>query len=207
MEKLCLIKTKYILKPWIDKDGYLRVQSVSVGGKRHYIAVHRAVAEVFVPNPNPKEFTIVNHLNGITHDNRPENLEWTNYKHNRAHCVAAGKVKSKGEKHSQAKLTDSDVLRIVSMINLGIRDSDIAENFCVGRHMIGSIRRGDNWSHLTEGLIEHRKRSERFSKSTIEWVKDQIERGRTDAEILSQARTLNQSKLEKIKSLLTECND
>ena len=127
--KVMFNKTKYILKPWIDKDGYLRVQSVSVGGKRHYIAVHRAVAEVFVPNPNPKEFTIVNHLNGITHDNRPENLEWTNYKHNRAHCVAAGKVKSKGEKHSQAKLTDSDVLRIVSMINLGIRDSDIAENF------------------------------------------------------------------------------
>lgn len=48
---------------------------------RSYL-VHRVVAELFVPNPNPKEFNCVDHINGDCHDNRAINLQWCTYKMN-----------------------------------------------------------------------------------------------------------------------------
>ena len=195
------LPTDYILKPWVDKDGYLRVQNTLADGKV-YIAVHRAVAEVYVQNPNPDKFKIVNHLNGVTSDNRVENLEWTDYKNNRAHAVVSGNVDSKGVNSSQAKLTNSDVLEIVQLINSGMRNTDIANIYGVTRSNISYIRSGKSWSHLTEGLLKGVKRKEQVSQSTINWVSDQLSRGRTDADILSQAKSVDQIKLDRIKSVL-----
>ena len=54
-------------------DGYVEVQ-LRNNGKLHYLSVHRIVAKAFIANPDDKP--CVNHLSGVKHDNRPENLEW-----------------------------------------------------------------------------------------------------------------------------------
>lgn len=42
-------KTNKILSPQLDKDGYQKVQMVSIDGKRHRYSVHRLVLENFNP--------------------------------------------------------------------------------------------------------------------------------------------------------------
>ena len=64
------------------KRGYLMAQ-LSMQNKVKKLAVHRLVAEAFIPNP--LSLPHVNHLNGDTEDNRVSNLEWVNRRENVAH--------------------------------------------------------------------------------------------------------------------------
>ncbi len=72
-------KKYYKLKPYKDKDGYLRVRLYGKE-KSTWIGVHKVVAMTFLPNPN--NYSMVNHKNYIRDDNRVENLEWCNAKQN-----------------------------------------------------------------------------------------------------------------------------
>lgn len=63
------------------RGNYLRVQLQNRG---KYHSVHRLVAEAFVTNPN--NYEIVNHIDGNGLNNKPENLEWCDQKHNVNHA-------------------------------------------------------------------------------------------------------------------------
>lgn len=69
------------LKSKSDKQGY-QIVVLQDDKERQDHKVHRLVATAFIPNPENKP--LVNHINGITSDNRVENLEWAttyeNYK-------------------------------------------------------------------------------------------------------------------------------
>jgi hypothetical protein len=66
------IKTKRILKPSL-RDGYHRVRLYNEGNKK-YICLHRAVACLFIPNPEGKP--CVDHKYGEKLNNSVDNLRW-----------------------------------------------------------------------------------------------------------------------------------
>ena len=64
-------KNGIIVAPNENGYGYLKIAG---------FYLHRAVAELFIPNPNNKEE--VDHINGIKSDNRACNLRWVTHEEN-----------------------------------------------------------------------------------------------------------------------------
>lgn len=62
-------------------------------------SVHRLVARAW--HGVPKDGQIVNHINGIKADNRPENLEWCTYRENTRHAYAMGLMRKRVSPHSR----------------------------------------------------------------------------------------------------------
>ena len=90
-----------ILKPETTTHGYLRVR-LSDGQLSIRQLVHRLVAQAFLPNPECKPQ--VNHLNGISCDDRSDNLEWSTCGDNHKHAYRMLKRKSRTQ-----RLTEEDV--------------------------------------------------------------------------------------------------
>ena len=68
--------------------------------------LHRAVAELFLPNPNPDVFTDVNHKDGNKANNAVSNLEWCTRSENIQHAYNTGlREQQKGEVSPNAKIT------------------------------------------------------------------------------------------------------
>lgn len=68
------------LKPQKLSNGYM---DISLGREKKHNLVHRIVADTFLQKQKGKN--IVNHKNGIRHDNRVENLEWCTTSENLNH--------------------------------------------------------------------------------------------------------------------------
>ena len=76
------------IKKWTkESNGYMRTQ-IWTNGKCINITQHRILAQYFIDNLESK--TQVNHINGIKHDNRLENLEWVTQSENSLHSFVNG---------------------------------------------------------------------------------------------------------------------
>lgn len=55
---------------------------------------------------------------------------------------------NKGEKHPKSKLSKSDVIEILNLIENGTSQNAIATKFGVSNSTISAIRKGKTWTHL-----------------------------------------------------------
>lgn len=91
-----------VLKPSINKDGYLKV-GLRKDGKQYLKSIHRLVATAFIPNPEDK--LQVNHIDGDKQNNTVFNLEWVTCKENIQHAWNTGL--SRMTKEQKKKLSES----------------------------------------------------------------------------------------------------
>jgi hypothetical protein len=91
----------------------------------------------------------INHINGIKHDNRIENLELVTPSENQKHAYLIGLKKQQfGEKNPTAKLSNKDVFAIKVLIEKGARNSEIAKYFDCTPENINLIRKGHKWKQV-----------------------------------------------------------
>lgn len=78
-----------VLKEKINSHGY---KFIGLGcgkrGNKKNFAIHRLVAEAFIPNPN--NLPEINHKDGNKRNNRAENLEWCTRSQNMLHAYKLG---------------------------------------------------------------------------------------------------------------------
>lgn len=103
--------TSEILKPNINKDGYLFRNYTGDSGRVYSGRINRLVALAFISNPENKP--TVNHIDGIKTNNQVDNLEWATREEQMIHAYKLGlKKPMRGVNHPSHKLSKEDVLYI-----------------------------------------------------------------------------------------------
>ena len=92
-----------ILKPWLNRQGYLIID-LCINGRGKHFPVHQLVARAFIPNPENKPEP--NHEDGNKLNNFVGNLKWVTRAENVKHSFEMG-LQPKGEDAPNAKLTNA----------------------------------------------------------------------------------------------------
>lgn len=84
-------KSGHIKSVRLDRNGYFHFTTHTKN-----FNVHRLVGLSWIPNPN--NYPVLNHINGIKTDNRVENLEWCTISHNVREAYRLGLNKGRPKK-------------------------------------------------------------------------------------------------------------
>ena len=104
-----------MIKTFKGKHGYIHVNLWKNGQMKQH-RIHRLIMLAHTEKPQNKN--VINHIDGDKTNNILENLEWCTSKENTMHGFETGLMK-KGERHSQAKLKDVQILDIKRIYSEG----------------------------------------------------------------------------------------
>jgi hypothetical protein len=152
----------YVGRKWgkmsgsVNNEGYLRVAIRHAAGDSRSSFVHRLVCAAF--NGTCPYGMECRHLNGAKEDNRLENLAWGSHQQNIADKTLHGTV-AKGESHSQAKLTASDVVAMRLLAAEGMSAMALGRRFSVSGSAAWLAITGKKWKSVaTPPVLPRRKK-------------------------------------------------
>lgn len=137
----CTIDTAHLkeMVPNVSQR-YVRLTLSDKKGKYQTHYLHRLLCQTFIPNPN--NYPIVNHKNGIKHDNRLCNLEWCTHRMNSLHANDIGLIRMNGEDNPSSKLSNAQRIKIVGEVRKGDKSHrEIGEKYGVARNTISRINK------------------------------------------------------------------
>ena len=127
-------KRKQKLKPRSNNGGYQYV-NIKVDGKNTNFAVHRIVANAFIPNPNG--YTEVNHKDYNRLNNCVDNLEWTSSSQNKYHAYLKEENKNSRGKQVEQYTKDGAYLKTYPSVSAAAKEMGCCiaaiSNCCSGR--------------------------------------------------------------------------
>lgn len=126
------------LKQPVNRDGYAEVALYRDVGGRSQHTVHKLVALTFI-GPRP-DGHLIDHINGRRDDNRIINLRYLSPRDNAV----------RGERHGNAKLTASDIIKIRAAAKGGEAQRKIAARFGVTQTAVSDIVLNKVWKHVQE---------------------------------------------------------
>jgi hypothetical protein len=135
------------LSTYTTNKGYKNYRG-SIGNVRKHISIHRAVAELYIPNPN--NLPQVDHLDCNKLNNHYTNLEWVTNKENRDRAIRNGLMKV-GTEYKHTKLTEDDVKWIREHYipkHPEFGNGPLSRKFGVGSAQISRIVNNKRWKHI-----------------------------------------------------------
>ena len=145
------ISSKIILKP-----GYRGRDKKYLGVVLYYnmkpktFAVHRLVAQAFIPNPENKPQ--VNHIDGNKSNNDVSNLEWVTQEENMKHAVDTGllELPKGGIEARHCIYTEKDVHDVCKLLEQEYPGSYIANKLNVSLGFIYEIKQKRSWKYISD---------------------------------------------------------
>ena len=112
-------------------------------------AVHVAVAEAFIPNPN--HYTLVNHLDGNKMNDVVMNLEWATSSMNAEHAYLQNLNRS-------VRYTDEQIHTVCKLLSDGVSHVEIQLMTGVDRKTVSDIYRGRRWENISRQYTMPKKK-------------------------------------------------
>lgn len=118
-------------------------------GQRTNVAVHRLVAESFIPNP--LNLPDVDHLDSDRMNPRMDNLEWVTHEENirRAYERGNHEGRATGEKNTKSVLDRTVVNEMrIDYIIYGISVTEISKKYRSPWSTVNNVVKGYTWKHI-----------------------------------------------------------
>lgn len=188
------ISKEIILKGSLSQYGYVK-QTLTKNGKADTYLVHRIVAQAFLTNFDNKE--MVNHINGIKHDNNLFNLEWVTSSENMRHALDTKLlIPRNGSRIYFSKFTEKDVSIILykNLVN-GNTSNQIAKELNTNKRTISDMVKSRTWKHVSCPDILTNEDIEYYNKLVLEGnikskINAKLKTHKFDHDILKQVLAL-----------------
>lgn len=155
--------------------------------------LHKLLALVFIPNPDPKHKKWVNHIDGDKTNNDLSNLEWCTASENQKHAYQTGlRKKNIGEANGRTKLNKEQVLDIFHSLG---NTYDLAKEFNVSRGLVSHIKQGKIWADVTGKKFERQYFRPLNDEKIVEIYKSNIENN-----VLAKMYGVDRSTISSIKT-------
>ena len=149
-------KRKKILKPRSNNGGYQYV-NFKINGKNTNFAVHRIVANAFIPNPNG--YTEVNHKDYNKKNNCVDNLEWVSSSQNKQHSYLKQENKKSRGKAVNQYTKEGIFLKTFDSVSDAAKELGCCvaaiSNCCLGRT---KTSQGFRWSFVESSTTKYERK-------------------------------------------------
>ena len=138
-----LIKREpYLMKPYFDKDGYLRVSLSLRDGTKKKVIVSRMVYSTY--GKNSVDNLVVRHIDGDKLNNHISNLKIGTVLDNNRDKQRHG-TQCRGSNHGIAKLKECD---IPDIRNRDIPIKKLMKKYGISKSLVDKIRAREIWKHI-----------------------------------------------------------